>query len=156
VLGKYVDQCPALAAEIVAANHAIGNHTYNHPSLLFFTRRQIIEELNRCEDAVFRATGRHSSCVRPPFGFRGPQFHSAAREIGLSEVVMWSVSGHDWESQPAARVSRRISKVQSGDIVLLHDGDHRLPNADRSHMIQALEYWLPRWKDSGLQFIRVV
>ena len=69
---------------------------------------------------------------------------------------MWSVSGHDWESQPAARVSRRISKVQSGDIVLLHDGDHRLPNADRSHMIQALEYWLPRWKDSGLQFIRVV
>ncbi len=105
---------------------------------------------------MFRATGRHSSCVRPPFGFRGPQFHSAAREIGLSEVVMWSVSGHDWESQPAARVSRRISKVQSGDIVLLHDGDHRLPNADRSHMIQALEYWLPRWKDSGLQFIRVV
>jgi len=156
VLGKYVDQCPALAAEIVAANHAIGNHTYDHPNLLFFTRRQIIEELNRCEDAVFRATGRHSSCVRPPFGFRGPQFHSAAREIGLSEVVMWSVSGHDWDSQPAARVSRRISKVQSGDIVLLHDGDHRLPNADRSHMIQALEYWLPRWKDSGLQFIRVV
>ncbi|HYR91632.1 MAG TPA: polysaccharide deacetylase family protein [Terriglobia bacterium] len=155
VLGKYVEQCPTLAAEIVAANHAIGNHTYGHPSLLFFTRRQIIEELTRCEDAVFGATGRYSSCVRPPFGFRGPQFHSAAREVGLSEVVMWSVSGRDWKPQPAARVSHRIRKVQSGDIVLLHDGDHRLLNADRSHMIQALEYWLPRWKDSGLQFVKL-
>jgi peptidoglycan-N-acetylglucosamine deacetylase len=155
VLGKYVEQCPTLAADMVAANHAIGNHTYGHPRLLFYTRRQIVEELTRCEDAVFGATGRHSSCVRPPFGFRGPQFHSAAREVGLPDVVMWSISGHDWNPQPPARLIRRIRKVGSGDIVLLHDGDHRVPNADRSHMIRALEYWLPRWKDSGMQFERV-
>jgi len=156
VLGKYVEQYPGLTAEIVAANHAIGNHTYGHPSLIFFTRRQIMEELSRCEDAVFAATGRYSGIVRPPFGFRGPQFHSAAREIGLSKVVMWSVSARDWNPQPASRVGHRIGKVKPGDIVLLHDGDHRTANADRSHLLKALEYWLPRWQDAGLEFVKIV
>jgi len=155
VLGKYVEQYPRLAAEILAANHAIGNHTYSHRSLLFFTRRQIIDELSRCEDAVFEATGKHSGIVRPPFGFRGPQFHSAAREIGFSKVVMWSVSARDWNPQPASRVTHRIRKVKPGDVALFHDGDHRIANADRSHMLQALDYWLPRWQDAGLEFVKI-
>ena len=156
VLGKYVEQYPGLTAEIVAANHAIGNHTYGHPSLLFFSRRHIMDELSRCDEAVLEAAGRHTSSVRPPFGFRGPQFHSAAREMGFSKVVMWSVSARDWRPQPTAHVNHRIGKVKPGDIVLLHDGDHRRANAERPHMLKVLEYWIPRWKDSGMQFVKIV
>jgi peptidoglycan/xylan/chitin deacetylase (PgdA/CDA1 family) len=155
VLGKYVEAYPSLAAEIVAAGHSIGNHTYGHPSLLFFSRRRIVEELRRCEDAIFSASFRHSSCVRPPFGFRGPQFHRAAREAGLSKVVMWSRAANDWNPQPASRVTRRIQNLQTGDILLLHDGDHRLANADRSHMLGALEHCLARWGEAGLRFVTV-
>ena len=155
VLGKYVKEYRQLSNEIHAANHAIGNHTYGHPSLVFLTRRQIRDELSRCEDALFAATGQRTTAVRPPFGFRGPQFHSAVREMGFSKIIMWSVSGRDWKPQPVARVSRRLRKVRSGDVVLLHDGDHRAPNADRSHMLRALEYLLPYWQDSGLQFIKI-
>ena len=155
VLGKYVEEHPQLAAEIRAANHAIGNHTYGHPSLLFFTRRQIRDELSRCEDALFAATGQGTTTVRPPFGFRGPQFHSAVGEMGFSKIVMWSVSAHDWKPQPAIRVTRRLLKVRTGDIVLLHDGDHHAANADRSHLLEALEYSIPHWQDSGLQFIKL-
>ena len=75
--------------------------------------------------------------------------------MGLSKIVMWSVSGRDWKPQPAARVSRRLRKARNGDIVLLHDGDHHAANADRSHMLQALEYSIPRWQDSGLQFLKI-
>ena len=155
VLGRYVKEHPQLAAEIRAANHAIGNHTYGHPSLLFFTRRQIRDELSRCEDALFAATGQRTTAVRPPFGFRGPQFHSAVGEMGFSKIVMWSVSAHDWKPQPAIRVTRRLLKVRTGDIVLLHDGDHHAANADRSYMLEALEYSIPYWQDSGLQFIKI-
>jgi peptidoglycan/xylan/chitin deacetylase (PgdA/CDA1 family) len=153
VLGKYVEQYPELTAEIAAAGHAIGNHTFAHPSLLFFSQQQIFNELRRCATAVSAATGRHMNLVRPPFGFRCPQFHSAAQKMGLSKVVMWSVSGRDWNQQPAALVRRRIQKTKSGDVILLHDGDHRVANADRSHMLEALEYWLPRWQDAGLKFV---
>src|SRR5262245_14871372 len=67
LLGKYVEQNPALAAEIAAANHVIGNHTQTHPNTLFFSRQQILDELRWCDDAIVNATGRASVCVRPPF-----------------------------------------------------------------------------------------
>jgi peptidoglycan/xylan/chitin deacetylase (PgdA/CDA1 family) len=152
VLGKYVDENPGLAKEISGRNHVIGNHTYGHPNMLFFTAQRIVDELTRCEDSIFKATGRHGACVRPPFGFRGPQFYWAARRTGLSTVVMWSVSARDWTPQPWERVSRRLRRTRRGDILLFHDGHHRASNADRSHTLNALEYWLPRWKDSGLEF----
>jgi peptidoglycan/xylan/chitin deacetylase (PgdA/CDA1 family) len=152
VLGKYVGQNPGLLADIAAGGHAIGNHTYAHLNLVFSSRGEIVKELSQCEDTIVRAVGRRSSCVRPPFGFRGPQFQSAAREAGFSNVVMWSVAARDWKPQTWDRVSRRLRRVRAGDIVLFHDGDHRDANADRSHMLKALEFWLPRWKDSGLTF----
>jgi len=153
VLGKYVRANPGLLAEAAAGGHVIGHHTDTHPNLVFSSRQHIMDELHRCEDAIVQATGAGTAAVRPPFGFRGPQFHRAARRMGFSKVVMWSISARDWNPQPAAKVSRRIQKTASGDIVLFHDGDHRASNADRSHMLQALEFCLPRWKDSGLKFV---
>lgn len=44
---------------------------------------------------------------------------------------------------------RRLRRVKGGDIVLLHDSDHRVSEGDRRHAVAALEYWLPRWKASG-------
>jgi len=40
-----------------------------------------------------------------------------------------------------------------GDIVLLHDGDARRLGADRTYVLAALEYWLPRWRDAGFEFV---
>ena len=156
VLGKYVEQYPALTRDIAAANHTLGNHTYGHPSLLFLSRRRIMDELNRCKDVVATATGRTMNIVRPPFGFRGPQFHSTAQKMGISKVVMWSLSGRDWNPQPYSRVISRMQKAKSGDIVLLHDGDHRTANADRSHMLEALDNWLPRAQDAGIAFVKLL
>src|SRR5262249_52463893 len=147
VLGKYVQQDPGLTAEIAARNHVIGNHTFAHPNTLFMGRQSILDELNRCEETIVKATGRRSQCVRPPFGHRGPQFFSAARALGLSKLVMWSVSAHDWKPQPWERVRNRVGEAHRGDIILFHDGDHRTAKADRNHTLRALEFLLPRWKD---------
>jgi peptidoglycan/xylan/chitin deacetylase (PgdA/CDA1 family) len=152
VLGKHANEHPGLTAEIAARRHVLGNHTYAHRSLVFFSRQRIIEELRRCDDAVIQATGKRTASVRPPFGFRGPQFFPAARKAGFSRIVMWSVNGHDWNPQTASDMRRRLEKVRAGDIVLLHDGDHRTSNPDRGHMLAALEYWIPRWKDAGMRF----
>jgi hypothetical protein len=43
--------------------------------------------------------------------------------------------------------------VQGGDIVLLHDGDHRKASGDRRHTLETVAYWLPRWKDAGLRCV---
>jgi peptidoglycan-N-acetylglucosamine deacetylase len=152
-IGKYVRSHPTLVREVIDRGHAFGNHTETHPALTFLPRRRIQEELDRCNDALGEATGKKTRWMRPPYGFRGPQLHSAMRGLGDEmRVVMWSAANRDWKVQPAETIIQRLHRIQGGDIVLLHDGDHRQDRGDRRHVVAALEYWLPRWKDAGIRF----
>ena len=87
--------------------------------------------------------------------FAGRNSIAIVRRGGFSAVVMWSAWAWDWKPQPAAPVIERLRRARGGDIVLLHDGDHRKLNGDRQHTVAALEYWLPRWKDAGLEFVTI-
>ena len=154
LIGRHVRAFPALAREIAARGHAIGNHTETHPILIFLSRAHLREELNGCREAILSAVdGAEVRWMRPPFGFRGPQLDAVVRELGYSGVAMWSKWAWDWKPQPAQPVIHRLRRVTGGDIVLLHDGDHRLLEGDRRHTIAALAHWLPRWKDAGTRFV---
>lgn len=155
LVGRFVRAVPELAREIAARGHAIGNHTETHPALTFLSRRRITAELTQCEEAIASATGARPRWMRPPFGFRSPLLHGIAKERGIAGVAMWSVMARDWRQQPAAAVIRRLEKSRGGDIVLLHDGDHRKLEGDRMHTVKALEYWLPRWRDAGFGFVTI-
>lgn len=155
LIGRHVRACPGLAAEIAARGHAIGNHTETHPNPLWLSRVRFRDELIRCSAAILDATGQRTFIMRPPYGYRTPPVHAAVREAGFGAPILWTRSAHDWSPQPAAQVIRRLHAVRSGDIVLLHDGSDRVLGGDRRHTIDALEYWLPRWKAMGLDFVSV-
>lgn len=162
LIGRFVRACPKLARETAARGHSLGNHTDSHRSLVWMSRSRIAEELNRCQQSIAEAAGNVPRWLRPPFGFRGPQLDAVVRRQGLCGVVMWSVLAFDWKPQPAARVIERLRRAASGagrrrhgEILVLHDGDHRALGGDRSHVVGALEYWLPRWRDAGLEFVTI-
>ena len=153
LIGRHAAAAPALVREIAARGHALGNHTHTHPSLIFLSPRRIAEELARCDAAIASAAGQPPRWMRPPYGFRGPQLRSALRHRqGEPRPIMWSRMACDWRPQPPEPVIRRLRRARGGDIVLLHDGDHRVLDGDRFHTLRALEYWLPRWTAAGLKF----
>ena len=153
-IGIHIRSFPELVREVLRRGHTIGNHTDTHPRLTFLPSDQIQHELSACAVAFQDATGVATPWMRPPFGFRGPQLTRALRQLNpASRVVMWSISGRDWRTQPAERVINRLQRVKGGDIVLLHDGDHRSQEGNRRHTITALEHWLPRWKDAGYKLL---
>jgi peptidoglycan/xylan/chitin deacetylase (PgdA/CDA1 family) len=167
VIGRFARACPELIREIDARRHSIGNHTDTHASLAWRAPQRISTELARCQEAVAAATQAPPPVwMRPPFGFRGPQLRGAVRSAGLAGVVMWSLTCYDWTPQPATKLIARLARLRSanksaaaakngGDIVLLHDGDHRALGGDRAHVVTALEYWLPRWRDQGAEFVTI-
>jgi len=155
LIGRYVRACPDLAGQIARRGHLLGNHTDTHPNLMWLSPARIIDEFARCSLSILRATGQRPTLMRPPYGYRGPQVHAAARRAGLDPPVMWSKTGRDWTGQSVDRMIRRLAKVRSGDIVLLHDGFHRALGADRGSTVQALEHWLPRWKAEGFALVPV-
>jgi peptidoglycan-N-acetylglucosamine deacetylase len=153
LIGRHVRAVPSLAKEILERGHALGNHTESHPSLALLSSSGITEELDRCDEAISSATGVTPSWMRPPYGFRNPLLNGIVVRRGNAGVAMWNVMAHDWKPQRAEPVIQRLRRARGGDIVLLHDGDHRALNGDRRHLVKALEYWLPRWKDSGIGFV---
>ena len=161
LIGKFVRECPDLAREISARGHLLGNHTDTHANLFFQSRAGIRDELARCQDAIAAAIRADPPrWMRPPYGYRSPLLNGEARRVGIQGVVMWSRSGRDWKPQPPERLIGRLARVTRsgrsfGDVVLLHDGDHRALGGDRLHVVAALEHWLPRWRDAGIEFVTI-
>jgi peptidoglycan/xylan/chitin deacetylase (PgdA/CDA1 family) len=153
VIGEFVRAVPALAREISARGHVLGNHTQTHPRLAFCSLSRTTRELDQCADAIEAATGKKPDWMRPPFGLRSPILDGIARKRGSAGVVMWSASARDWKPQRAQSVIERLRRARGGDIVLLHDGDHRVLQGDRRHTLEAVAHWLPRWKDAGIRFV---
>jgi peptidoglycan/xylan/chitin deacetylase (PgdA/CDA1 family) len=59
------------------------------------------------------------------------------------------------EAQRSASDIRETTGNGTGDILCLHDGYHRELNYDRTRTLAALEHWLPRWRDLGLEFVTI-
>jgi peptidoglycan-N-acetylglucosamine deacetylase len=159
LIGKFVRACPELAREISVRGHAIGNHTDTHANLFFQSGAGIRGEIARCQEAIAAAT--HADpprWMRPPYGYRNPLLDGEIRRAGMRGVVMWSKKCFDWKPQPSERLIARLARVARpekplGDIVLLHDGDSLALAADRDHVLTALDHWLPRWRDAGMEFV---
>ncbi len=161
LIGKFARACPELVKEISVRGHLLGNHTETHANLIFQSRAGIRDELERCQVAISAAT--HADpprWMRPPYGYRSPLLDGEVRRAGMRGIVMWSRICWDWKPQPPERLIVRLARIgrpggSHGDIVVLHDGDHRALGGDRHHVVAALEHWLPRWRDAGLEFVTI-
>jgi peptidoglycan/xylan/chitin deacetylase (PgdA/CDA1 family) len=152
LIGRYVEQRPDIAHEIVKAGHVVGNHTFTHPLLIFKTAVEVRKELTDCRTVLQDSIGEHSNLFRPPFGGRRPAVLRIVRELGL-QPIMWNVTGYDWNAPPAAVIERKVSKrVRGGDVILLHDGGHKQLGADRSQTVLATENLIKRYKQEGYEF----
>jgi len=155
LIGRYVEQRPNIAREIVTAGHVVGNHTFTHPRLTLKREDEIRQQLSDCRAALEAAIGRHSNLFRPPFGGRRPAVLRIARELAL-DPIMWNVTGYDWNAPPSSVIERKVSQqVQGGDVILLHDGGHRQMGADRSNTVIATDHLIARYKSEAYEFVTI-
>lgn len=160
LIGRWAEREPALIRETVAAGHAIGNHTYSHPTMPAHPAAWIREDLRRCREAV-EASGERLSTVdglalmRPPYGRRRPGTLRTLREEGYVPVT-WSITGYDWRRHTTARaITRRCKRAGEGDIILLHDGSDTEPAMDRSRSIETTAALLEHYTELGYRFVTV-
>lgn len=159
-IGKWVEREPALAREVREAGHAVGNHTFTHPTLALCSTERVQEELRRCHGASEAAGIEYSkvdgaSLMRCPWGRRRGGTLRAVRAAGYAPV-QWSITGWDWaERKSAEDIAGRCLKAREGDVILLHDGVHTEPQADRSKSIYATRQVLERLGAEGYEFVTI-
>jgi peptidoglycan/xylan/chitin deacetylase (PgdA/CDA1 family) len=149
--GRNVRRCPAIARQVAAAGHEIGNHTDSHPRLDFHVPEFIYRELALAQETIHINTGATPRLFRPPYGVRWFGLRSAQERLHLMGV-MWTVIGNDWRL-PAARIARLVlGRASNGAIICLHDGRATTRTPDIRQTIEAVEFAIPALKERGFQF----
>jgi peptidoglycan/xylan/chitin deacetylase (PgdA/CDA1 family) len=154
-IAERAKQHPNSVADLVAAGHQVGNHSYSHPNLWFRSSSAVRDELQRAQEVLARAAGKPPSLFRPPFGDRGPQVLHEAKRLGLT-TVLWSLSGKDWNNpEQSWIVNRVLRRVRDGEIVLFHDASHDQAFPDRRGTLDAVCELVPVLKRRGFKFVTV-
>jgi hypothetical protein len=132
VVGRRVRKYPDLVREIIQAGHALGNHSFDHDSLMAFKgRRRIYEDIAATQNELARL-GVVPKVFRPPMGITYPALGAVLQALALTAVT-FSCRALDRGNRSIRHLSRCIlKKARPGDIIMLHD----LPPRYNS-----LDYW---------------
>jgi len=155
MLGRFVDERPQIARKVAESGHAIGNHTWDHPNLIFASETELRRQIERTQKAIADATGITPALFRPGFGGRRPGTFGVVRSYGL-EPILWRVTCFDWSAESNEAIEGHAARqIKGGDVILLHDGGHKRLGIDRSHTVKATDNLLKRYKDLGYEFVSV-
>lgn len=135
--------------EAVERGHEIGNHTYSH-STRHDGSTDLLRDISKCEEAVYRACGAKTHLFRPPGGVKESCAGDVMSRISY-RLVMWTVDTRDWAKTPASKIVSTVMKsVKDGSIVLFHDF-----TCDGCRTYDALSELLPALIESGYEFVTV-
>lgn len=128
--GEFARRYPEGVKRIAGAGMEIGNHSWSHPSFTKLSSADITRQLSRTNALLEQLSGQSPTLFRPPFGARDARVRRVVAEQGY-ETIYWALDS--WDSVrkgiTAKEIEQRVlSRVQPGDVVLLHIGSR--PTAD--------------------------
>jgi peptidoglycan-N-acetylglucosamine deacetylase len=144
VVGERALAHPEIIERMVGEGHQLGNHGWSHRWLPGAARPELAAEVERCQEAVEKLSGKAPTLVRPAFGWFPPAYVQRVRACGL-RLVLWSVDSLDWAGVPGRWVSFRAGGARAGDVLLFHDGSTWARGT-----LEGLERWLARAGARGL------
>ncbi len=152
VTGRETEANREAARAIVAAGHALGNHSYTHPQMVLMAPGTVAREIERT-DAAIRAAGYEGPIYfRPPYGKKLLVLPWYLSRHGRTTVT-WDVEP---ESYPEVRASAEgivahvLERVTPGSIVLLH-----LMYESRATSREALPLLIDGLRQQGYAFVTV-
>ena len=144
-----------IVRRMFAEGHAVAIHSRTRRLLLKTPDefRDFLTEAARHIEAL--AGSRPCALFRPHAGWRGGPMYAGARLAGY-RIVGWSWGMWDWNwyrSREGAPLAARLAKqAEAGDIIVMHDGHHENPRADRRYTVEAVARLVPALKQRGFAF----
>lgn len=147
-----------IVRRIFDEGHAVGLHTHTR-GLMALTPDNLARRLTANADRIERLAG-HRPCraFRPHAGWRSGQMYEGLALIDHALVGWgWGLWDFNWYRRPdpsslAERLARRVS---DGDIIVVHDGHHEDPRADRQYSVEATARLVPALRDRGFEFGKI-
>lgn len=122
VVGQNATDHPDILRRAIRDGHEIANHCWSHPNLAKISDEAARRELQKTDDAIFAAIGKHPTLMRPPYGsITARQKRWIHDDFGY-RIIIWDVDPLDWKRPgPSVVCSRILKETRPGSIVLAHD-----------------------------------
>jgi len=132
-IGDNIRKHPEIFQQIIAHNHRVGNHTFNHLNGWKTPPNEYIENALECENLLASSS---QKLFRPPYGKISIKQSKRLLEMGF-KVIMWDVLSADFDQSitPEKCLQNVIKHVENGSIIVFHDSLKARKN---------LEYALPK------------
>ena len=144
-----------IVSRIARDGHAIGLHSGTR-RLMILSPAVLAERLTAAAGRIEAITGEPPCRLfRPHAGWRSATMYEGLERAGY-RLAGWSWGMWDWHwwQQPRGdRVAARLArKASAGDIIVVHDGHHRNPRADRRHAAEVVRRLVPALRARGYAF----
>lgn len=147
VLGSCAQTYPALVKQAAAEGHAIGSHSWSHPSST--TPEKAASELAKTATIIEKLTGRKPQLFRPPYGITKGNLCQLALRQGYP-AILWTISSADSNPIGPSVIARNVIHTPNpGEIILMHDG------AGHKATAAALPQVLKELTAAGFTFVTV-
>lgn len=151
IIGANVQHYGSVLDEIVLNGHELGNHTFSHENIKNKSAESIVSELENCTEVIYKKCGQRTNLFRPPGGIMADICISNTTILSDYKIIYWSIDTRDWEHQSSENIAKNvISKIQPGDIILMHDYIGK-----NSPTPAALEIIIPQLQKQGYEFVTV-
>lgn len=121
VTGACAEKYPELLRRMTAQGCEIVNHSWNHERFTDLSCEEIIVSLEKAEEAIFDACGRHTVFVRFPYG-AWDERAAAAAYVFEKALLWWNVDSFDWKYRDAGVIIPSVlDAVKDRQTILLHD-----------------------------------
>ncbi len=151
MIGQQIDAHPGTAAEVHAAGHELGNHTWTHPRLTQLAPDDARAELVQTDERIQRIIGAPVRTFRPPFLDVNDAILALAAKLGYRSIGAVNLAARDWEQPGIAHIVEQTREsVGSGSILVFHDGF-----GDRSQTVEAVRILVAELAAQDYRFVTV-
>jgi peptidoglycan/xylan/chitin deacetylase (PgdA/CDA1 family) len=119
-VGNNIQKNPGLAKEILSCGHEIGNHTFNHRTILGLDKSEMIGEIVSCNNIAHKLLDYKIKHFRPPHGRFSLKLNKFLKKEGLSNV-MWSLLTFDYKNNLNIVKFALKNYMRPDSIIVLHD-----------------------------------
>jgi peptidoglycan/xylan/chitin deacetylase (PgdA/CDA1 family) len=157
MLGEHVAKYPEIARRVAQEGHEIGNHTYDHHVLLYYTLEELEKEIKDTERIIQKATGKTTIYFRPPKAWLTLQEKKKIEELGY-RVILWSLNSKDWVTFDDKYIVKYLAgHIHPGDIILFHDsgGVFSAEGGDRHETVRTIPQLVDKLHRMGYKLVTI-
>jgi chitin deacetylase len=146
LIGRDMEVNPGEAEKIVADQHEVGNHSFNHDRMVLVTPEFVRNEIEKTDDLIRKAGFANEITFRPPYGkklFVLPYYLS---ENGR-KTISWDIAPENVAERSDDIIRYTLENTRSGSIILLH-----VAYRTRDESLKSVRPIIKGLKEKGFEF----